>query len=45
VPEEAELPARLKPVLAVLYLIYTAGHSGGEGRELVRPTCATRRCG
>jgi len=36
VPEEAELPARLKPVLAVLYLIYTAGHSGGEGRELVR---------
>jgi len=36
VPGEAELPARLKPVLAVLYLIYTAGHSGGEGRELVR---------
>src|SRR5213083_568515 len=27
VPEEHELPDRLRPVLAVVYLIYTAGHT------------------
>ena len=36
VPTEAELPDRLPPVLLVVYLVYTAGHSasgaaGGEG--------------
>lgn len=35
VPTEAELPARLKPVLAVIYLIYTAGHSASNGEKLV----------
>ncbi len=34
VPDEAELPARLRPVLAVVYLVYTAGHSAsGRGAE------------
>jgi RNA polymerase sigma-70 factor (ECF subfamily) len=28
VPEEHELPDRLRAVLAVVYLVYTAGHSG-----------------
>jgi RNA polymerase sigma-70 factor (ECF subfamily) len=36
IPTEAELPARLRPVLAVVYLIYTAGHSAGSGEELVQ---------
>jgi RNA polymerase sigma-70 factor (ECF subfamily) len=34
VPSEAELPERLRSVLAVLYLIYNAGTSGPEGGEL-----------
>jgi RNA polymerase sigma-70 factor (ECF subfamily) len=37
IPTEAELPARLRPVLAVVYLVYTAGHSAGSGEELVQP--------
>lgn len=36
VPGEAELPARLKPVLAVVYLVYTAGHSATTGKDLVQ---------
>ncbi|WP_337062058.1 RNA polymerase sigma factor [Kineococcus sp. G2] len=36
VPHEADLPARLRGVLAVLYLIYTEGHSASSGEELVR---------
>ncbi|WP_432570521.1 RNA polymerase sigma factor [Kineococcus sp. SYSU DK005] len=36
VPHEADLPARLRGVLAVLYLIYTEGHSASSGQELVR---------
>ncbi len=36
VPTEAELPARLVPVLAVVYLIYTAGHSATSGHNLVQ---------
>ncbi|WP_432491496.1 RNA polymerase sigma factor [Kineococcus gypseus] len=36
VPRQAELPARLRGVLAVLYLIHTEGHSASSGQELVR---------
>lgn len=34
-PREAELPARLGPVLAVVYLIYTSGHSATGGEAVV----------
>jgi RNA polymerase sigma-70 factor, ECF subfamily len=34
VPSEAELPQRLRPVLAVLYLTYNAGTSGPSGDGL-----------
>ena len=34
VPTEAELPERLRPVLAVLYLTYNAGTEGSPGDEL-----------
>lgn len=34
VPSEAELPERLRPVLAVLYLTYNAGTSGPSGDGL-----------
>ncbi|MBF6213397.1 RNA polymerase sigma factor [Nocardia puris] len=36
VPSAAELPERLPAVLAVLYLICTAGHDAPSGAELVR---------
>ena len=36
VPTEAELPERLRPVLAVLYLIYNAGVGGPPGNGLRR---------
>ena len=34
VPSEAELPERLRPVLAVMYLTYNAGTDGPSGDEL-----------
>ena len=34
VPSEAELPDRLRPVLAVLYLTYNAGTGGSSGNDL-----------
>ncbi len=34
VPSEAELPERLRPVLAVLYLTYNAGTGGPSGDDL-----------
>ena len=34
VPSEAELPQRLRPVLAVLYLTYNAGTDGASGDDL-----------
>jgi len=36
IPEASELPARLAPVLAVLYLIFNEGYAATSGSELTR---------
>ncbi|WP_448613675.1 RNA polymerase sigma factor [Modestobacter sp. URMC 112] len=41
VPSAEDLPARLRSVLAVVYLVFTEGHSASAGERLVREELCT----
>lgn len=40
IPEDPELPDRLRPVLDVLYLVFNGGHTASAGDLLTRPDLA-----
>jgi RNA polymerase sigma-70 factor (ECF subfamily) len=42
VPEAEDLPERLQPVLSVVHLVYTTGHTAPEGEDLMRRSLAER---
>ncbi len=42
VPEPAELPGRLQPVLAVIHLLFTVGHAAPSGASLIRADLVDR---